>query len=300
MAKKTNKFKDRSVYQQELAERSGFDEYVGLGRPIDVIDDISQRTAVAMALLIISGVSAYKMIHGMTFMDAAFYALGMAMSLIFSFMIGQELDPDRTLGGLIGGFLSAASYAFFGSADLIVSIWLLWILRMFTRTSGDRHQIFDNVLIIGIAAYLGYEGYYLYPMVTGAAYVMESQIAFGYFRSLYLAGVAFASLFFAKFNVQNNGLNVEYIYFLMVVLFLFMPEIRISRFTKAIGDKSLKPISGSRLQVGLGFFLMTIASLALLHGNEAVKALVPGIMAALGCGANLLRALIMKEVHLEK
>ena len=300
MAKKTNKFKDRSVYQQELAERSGFDEYVGLGRPIDVIDDISQRTAVAMALLIISGVSAYKMIHGMTFMDAAFYALGMAMSLIFSFMIGQELDPDRTLGGLIGGFLSAVGYAFFGPSDFVVSIWMLWILRMFTRTSGDRHQIFDNILIIGSAAYMGWRGFYLYPMITGAAYVMESQIAFGYFRSLYLAGVAFAALFFAKFNVQNNGLNVEYIYFLMVVLFLFMPEIRISRFTKAIGDKSFKPISGSRLQVGLGFFLMTIASLTLLHGNEAVRALVPGIMAALGCGANLLRALIMKEVNFEK
>mgnify|MGYP004445267843 FL=1 len=119
MSKKTNKFKDRSVYQQELTDRRGFDEYVGLGRPINIFDDISQRTAVAMALLIISGVSAYKMIHGMTFMDAAFYALGMAMSLIFSFMIGQELDPDRTLGGLIGGFLSAVGYAFFGPSDLL-------------------------------------------------------------------------------------------------------------------------------------------------------------------------------------
>ena len=49
---------------------------------------------------------------------------------------------------------------------------------------------------------LGWEGYFLYPMLTAAAYVMESQIAYGYFRSLYLAGIAFVSLVFAKFNIH--------------------------------------------------------------------------------------------------
>ncbi|MDO4177635.1 MAG: hypothetical protein Q4D21_00440 [Phascolarctobacterium sp.] len=299
MSKKLNKYKDAPKKTYELKNRSGFDEYIGLGRPLDIVDDLSQRTAVAIAILCLVGGIIWKMVNGMNFTDAGMFAVGMAMSIIFSFMIGQELDPDRKLGGLIGGVLSALAFAFFGTGDWVVTLWLLWILRMFTRTSGDRHQIGDNVIILGCAAYLGWEGYYLYPMLTAAAYVMESQIIYGYSSSLYLAGIAFGSLVFAKFNVHDNSLNANYLYFLMVVLFIFLPEIRLARYTKAVGDKSYQPISGSRLQIGCGFFLMIIASLSLLHGNKAVMALIPAIMAAIGCGVNLFRALVMKEVNVK-
>lgn len=299
MSKKFNKYKDAPKKTYELQNRNGLDEYLGLGRPLDVVDDLSQRTAVALAILCLVGGIIWKMISGMNFMDAGMFAVGMAMSVIFSFMIGQELDPDRKLGGLIGGVLSAIGFAFFGTGDWVVTLWLLWLLRMFTRTSGDRHQIGDNAVILVCAAYLGWEGYFLYPMLTAAAYVMESQIAYGYFRSLYLAGIAFVSLVFAKFNIHSNALNANYLYFLMVVIFIFLPEVRLARYTKAIGDKSFQPISGSRVQVACGFFLMTLVSLALMHGNNAVMALIPGIMAAIGCGANLFRALVMKEVKVK-
>lgn len=299
MSKKFNKYKDAPKKTYELQDRSGLDEYLGLGRPLDVVDDLSQRTAVALAILCLVGGIIWKMVSGLSFTDAGMFAVGMAMSVIFSFMIGQELDPDRKLGGLIGGVLSAIGFAFFGTGDWVVTLWLLWILRMFTRTSGDRHQIGDNAVILVCAAYLGWEGYFLYPMLTAAAYVMESQIAYGYFRSLYLAGMAFVSLVFAKFNIHDNALNANYLYFLMVVIFIFLPEIRLARYTKAIGDKSFQPISGSRVQVACGFFLMCLVSLALMHGNNAVMALIPGIMAAIGCGANLFRALVMKEVKVK-
>ena len=299
MSKKFNKYKDAPKKTYELQNRNGLDEYLGLGRPLDVVDDLSQRTAVALAILCLVGGIIWKMISGMNFMDAGMFAVGMAMSVIFSFMIGQELDPDRKLGGLIGGVLSAIGFAFFGTGDWVVTLWLLWLLRMFTRTSGDRHPIGDNAVILVCAAYLGWEGYFLYPMLTAAAYVMESQIAYGYFRSLYLAGIAFVSLGFAKFNIHSNALNANYLYFLMVVIFIFLPEVRLARYTKAIGDKSFQPISGSRVQVACGFFLMTLVSLALMHGNNAVMALIPGIMAAIGCGANLFRALVMKEVKVK-
>ena len=58
-----------------------------------------------------------------------------------------------------------------------------FILRMLNRTSGSRHKIGDNVFLTVIAYWLGKDRYWLYPVLTGTAYIIESHIRGGYYRS---------------------------------------------------------------------------------------------------------------------
>lgn len=106
---------------------------------------------------------------------AMYFGLNTAAAFFFSWLIAQELDPDRKLGGIIGGGLSIVAALTLGEGNVLVLLWLLFILRMLNRTSGSRHKIGDNVFLIFIAYWLGKDGYWLYPVLTGTAYIIESQ-----------------------------------------------------------------------------------------------------------------------------
>lgn len=292
MSKKHNKY---AGDQPADFDPTGISAYMGLGRPID-FDNRVTRIALLCAILVTVAVTVWQGMQGVGSDDAVMAAVGSGLGFLFSYMLALELDPDRQLGGIIGGGLTVIAYHFLGEGNILVMLWLLFIMRMLNRSSGDRHRLIDNIIMIGCAAWLGKQGFWVYPLLTGAAYVLESQISAGYFRSLYLAGISLACLIFAEYGTQPNDLSMQYIYITSVAFILFLPEIRVAEYTKAKGDKNGKRLLVKRLQTMQGFFLMILFSLVFLHGNGAAVSLLPALMAAVGCGAFLLVALVRHEV----
>lgn len=292
MSKKMNKY---AGDQPAAYDPTGVSQYLGLGRPID-FDNKLNKTAMMAAIFITVAVTLWKSSAGMGSSDAVVSALGYALGFLFSYMIAQELDPDRHLGGFIGGVLTLAAYFFLGEGNILVMLWLLFILRMLNRSSGDRHRLLDNVIMIGSAAWLGRDGYWVYPLLTGAAYILESQIQAGYFRSLYLAGISLACLLFAKYGTVENTLSMSNIIIMAIAFILFLPEIRCADYVKAKGDKNGKRLLPKRLQTMQGYFLMMLFTLSFMHGDAAVVSLTPAVAAAMGCGVILFAALLKHEV----
>lgn len=291
MSKRGNKYKG----EQPKAQLAGASSYLGLGRPIDLYNGV---TRFAMLCTILSGVAvtAWLMVmNNMDTGDAALKGLGAALSFLFSYMIAQELDPDRSMGGIIGGGLTIITSIFIGEGNVLVLMWLLFVLRMLTRTSGDRHRIGDNILIIGMAIWLGKEGYWLYPMLTGAIYAVESQITGGYFRSLYLAGLSMAGALIADYNKIVPNLSMLSVYIMSFTFIIFLPEIRAAVFTQFKGDKDGKRISPRRLQMAQGVFIMVGFFLPYFHGDSQAIALMPAFMAAIGCGCYLFVSLLQQK-----
>ena len=294
MSKKMNKY----AGDQPVAgyDPTGLSQYLGLGRPID-FDQKGNKLAMMCAIFISVAVTLWKCSTGMDSTDAVVSALGYALGFLFSYMLAAELDPDRYLGGFIGGSLTLVAYFFMGEGNILVMLWLLFILRMLNRSSGDRHRIIDNVLMIGSAAWLGLGGYWVFPLLTGAAYILESQIQAGYFRSLYLAGISLACLIFAKYGTIENVLSMSNIIIMAVAFIIFLPEIRCADFVKAKGDKNGKRLLPKRLQTMQGYFLMMLFTLTFMHGNAIIPSLMPAVAAAAGCGIMLVVALVNHEVY---
>ncbi|WP_304135871.1 FtsW/RodA/SpoVE family cell cycle protein, partial [Phascolarctobacterium succinatutens] len=199
-------------------------------------------------------------------------------------------------GWFIGGGLTLIATCFMGEGNILVMLWLLFILRMLNRSSGDRHRLIDNVIMIGSAAWLGLQGLWVFPLLTGAAYILESQIQAGYFRSLYLAGISLACLIFAKYDSVANELSMSNIIIMALAFILFLPEIRVADYVKSKGDKNGKRLLPKRLQTMQGYFCMMLFSLTFLHGNAIVPSLMPAVGAAAGCGIYLFVALLKHEV----
>ncbi len=296
MAKKSNKYAGDPL---EVYDPTGISQYLGLGRPLDFDNKIT-KTAMMCTVFICVVYTLLKSYEGLDSSDAVMAALNIALGFLFSYMIALELDPDRKPGGIIGGGLTLAAYHFLGAGNILVMLWLLFILRMLSRSSGDRHRIGDNVIMIACAAWLGYQGLWVYPLLTGAAYVLESQIKAGYFRSLYLAGISFVTLYFAEYGKLANVLSVHYIVIMALAFIIYLPEIRVADYVQAKGDKSNKRLLPKRLQTMMGFFLMTLFSITFLHGDAGAVSLLPAAMAAIGTGAYLFVALMRHEVVFRK
>ena len=186
------------------------------------------------------------------------------ISLLALLMMGCQVS-----GGIIGGGLSIVAALTLGEGNVLVLLWLLFILRMLNRTSGSRHKIGDNVFLIFIAYWLGKDGYWLYPVLTGTAYIIESQIRGGYYRSLYLGGLAFAVTAMADTSMKAHSLSMIYVYLMALCFILFLPEIRMAAVTEAKGDIDGKRISPQRLQVAQGAFLMIGFSVPWAHPEAA-------------------------------
>ena len=297
MAKKGNKYK--GYEPGEVYDPTGISKYLGLGRPVDFGQKVN-KLAMLATIFICVAITLWKTSSGMDSGEAVMFSMTSGLGFLLSYMIAQELDPDRQLGGIIGGILTVVGYYFFGAGNFMVLIWLLFILRMLNRSSGDRHRIGDNIIIIGSAVWLGKEGFWVYPLLTGAAYILESQIKGGYFRSLYLAGISLAGLIIAEFSKEATVLTLEMILLNCAAIIIFLPEVRIAEYTQAKGDKNGKRLIPKRLQATMGFFCMMLVAAIFLHGNEAGKQLLPGSMAALGCGLYLLVALMSHQVSFKK
>ena len=297
MAKKGNKYK--GYEPGEVYDPTGISKYLGLGRPIDFGEKVN-KVAMLTTIFICVAVTLWKPSSGMDSGEAVMFSMTSGLGFLLSYIIALELDPDRQLGGLIGGALTVLGYYFFGAGNITVMLWLLFILRMLNRSSGDRHRIGDNVIIIASAVWLGKEGFWVYPLLTGAAYILESQIKGGYFRSLYLAGISLAGLIIAEFSKESVVLTMDMIVLNCFAIILFLPEIRIAEYTQAKGDKNGKRLIPKRLQATMGFFCMLLVAAIFLHGNEAGKQLLPGTMAAIGCGLYLLVALMRHQVVFKK
>lgn len=297
MAKKGNKYK--GYEPGEVYDPTGISKYLGLGRPVDFGEKVN-KVAMLTTIFICVAVTLWKTSSGMDSGEAVMFSMTSGLGFLLSYIIALELDPDRQLGGLIGGTLTVLGYYFFGAGNITVMLWLLFILRMLNRSSGDRHRIGDNVIIIASAVWLGKEGFWVYPLLTGAAYILESQIKGGYFRSLYLAGISLAGLIIAEFSKESVVLTMDMIVLNCFAIILFLPEIRITEYTQAKGDKNGKRLIPKRLQATMGFFCMLLVAAIFLHGNEAGKQLLPGTMAAIGCGLYLLVALMRHQVVFKK
>ena len=292
MAKRENKF--AKVVREEDVSNG----YFGLGRPFD-FDNRFDRLALMGALmatiilLIVRQVSGTG--TGSVMVDGVCYAAG----FFFAYLIGREVDPEpgREWGALLGAVIALVMEAFLGVDinGVVALLWMLFICRMFNRTSGSRHRIGDNVIILGAAFWMGYIGYWLFPVITGACYVLESQIKGGYFRSLYLAGIAFAMCVVTGRGTEAPVLSTTYLYMMGVAFFLFLPQLTMAGFSRARDDRHNHYLVKTRLQCSQAVFLLATGLLLYFGGNAAGIIFLPCTGAAIGTGLFLLFYLLKKK-----
>ena len=103
MAKTGNKYK--GYEPGEVYDPTGINKYLGLGRPVD-FDQKVNKLAILATIFICVAITLWKTSSGMDSGEAVMFSMTSGLGFLLSYMIAQELDPDRQLGGIIGGILT--------------------------------------------------------------------------------------------------------------------------------------------------------------------------------------------------
>lgn len=283
MAKKVNKYKH---LETEVGPVNGLGKLFALARPVK-LEHKPTRWAALLSVLAFCGAAAWKLTQGMDFYDAAMAGLGDGLVLFLCYMLGRELDPDRSWGGVIGGVLAVVWSLWAGDPNVLVVFLLLFVQRMLNRSSGAMHNILDNVLLLVCAFWLLHEGGWMYPMLLAAAYVVESQVPKGAYYSLYLAAIAMAMLFFGEIDTTAGVLSIPYIVLGAVAVILFLPMLRMSTLVLRREDRTGVRMDGARLRIANLFFLVAIFFIAFFQGDVQGRNLAPAMFTAGGVGAYL-------------
>lgn len=273
--------------------------WFGLGRQLDFYS-WSARIAILMTGGSILASLLWQTMHGAGAEESTEKSLYMGLIVFFTWLIAEELDPERHTGGVIGGGIALVMCLTLGVGNPVILLWMLFIIRLISRTSGSRHMIGDNILLLGISYFLCREGLWLVPTLTGVAYLLESQLKDGYFRSLYLSGLAFAIVAFATPSIGKPNLDVMYFYLMSVTFILFLPAITMAGVSKFLGERDRKPINPRRLQAALGCYLLFNFVLCWFHGNMIALDLAPTWAAGMGVGLGLLSLTIQKIMFKDK
>ncbi|MCQ2381108.1 MAG: hypothetical protein MJ032_02035 [Acidaminococcaceae bacterium] len=283
MSKQKNKYKDF----MGPVDVTGLGKYFGLARPFD-FGDRATRLALFCSVLAFCAEAGWQLYKNIPTYDACMAGIGVGFCLLLSFMLGMELDPDRRWGGFIGG-IGAVLWAFWkGDPNFMVTLLLVFVLRMLNRSSGDVHKIFDNVLMLLCVWWLGQDGGWLYPMMLGAAYIIESQLTGGCFYSLYLAAFSFGVLYFSNgISREAAVLTMPYIGLMAISIILFLPMLRMSVLVEARGDRSGRRLDGKRLRASNLFFLVSVFFIGFFQGDAQAVSLAPAMFTAAGVGIYL-------------
>lgn len=282
MSKQSNKYKG----YMGPADLTGIGKYFGLARPFDFADRPTRMTLLC-SVLAFCAAAAWKMYHGMATYDACMTGLGIAFGLLFSFMLGMELDPDRSWGGFIGGVGAVLWAIWKGEPNFLVMLFLIFVMRMLNRSTGDCHKILDNLLMLFCAWWLGKEGGWLYPLLLASAYILETQLPGGMFYSWYLAAVALATLYFSEGIGMQADLSMYYIAIMAVAMILFLPMLRMSALVLAKGDRDNRRLNGARLRAANLCFMASIFFIGFFQGDVQCVNLAPAYFTAAGVGVYL-------------
>ena len=296
--KKENKYRSSGV--SASTETVTGNKSFGLGRGFNVNDPVVRNMAVAA---LCSGVilCIIKTVQGtMPSDEITTYGIMGALNFVFSYLLAVELDPEpgRRYGGLVAGVLTVVLQAVCGAGDAALTLLMVFLMRLFNRSSGQAHQVTDNVLMLILSYWLAHEGFWFIPLVTGFCYALESQIPEGSNRSLYVAAIAFAMMFIMDHPPIDHVLNIEYLILGGIMVIFFLPELSMARFNTARGDRTGMYLNARRVQIGQSVFLIINFFLAWYGGNKMVVALLPLWGAGLGVGLFLLYWLIQNKERL--
>lgn len=287
MSKKGNKYNSGI----DIEEGGKF----GLGRAF-YLDNYFNRMAIACSAIIAAAMFFYKDFSGTGTGDIIHDGISYAIGFFFSYLIAAEADPEpsRAFSGILAGFATLIGQIIVGADEnsVVALLWMLFMLRMFNRSSGSRHRIGDNLIILGSAFWMGHLGYWLFPVATGFGYIMESQIKEGYSRSLFLSAFAFAIVLLTDKPMPDPVINITYLYMMAAAFILFLPEFTVARISTAKGDRNNRLLIPTRIQVAQAFFLIGTDILVWFGGNAVGMIMLPCITTAIACGLFLLFALI--------
>jgi hypothetical protein len=272
-------------------------DVTALGRtPIDPSYP-TNRAIAALALVVTVAGAIWQLISGAAPLESALWGIGAGFLPFLTWALGRELDPDHDLSAFVGAGLVLIALLLPDMPSLLVSLWLLLVLRIVNRTVGLPAKPLDSLGVLGLGAWLTWQGYWMVGLMTAVAFLLDGLLSPPLRHQLFVSGLAFVTtVVLAIFHgdmVLETGPTMPVVISSVAMAGLFLIVIATTREVEAVGDATGKLLKHRRVQAAQVLALLTALLFAWWDGASGVVALLPLWTAMVGAGLYRLASLFL-------
>jgi hypothetical protein len=274
-------------------------DITALGRtPIDPSYRTNRAIAVLTTVVAIAG-AILRLLKGTAPLESVLWGIGAGLAVFLTWALGRELDPDHDLSAFVGAGLVLIVLLLVGATSLLLILWLLLVLRLVNRTTGLPAKPLDSLGVLGLGAWLTWQGYWMMGLVTSVAFLLDGLLAPPLRRQLLVSSLALLAT--AILSIFHGGMAMEsgptmlVVVSSIVVAGLFLPVIATTREVEAVGDATGEVLNPRRVQAAQVVALLTAILFAWWAGASGLITLLPLWAAMIGVGLYRLAILFLQQ-----
>jgi hypothetical protein len=233
----------------------------------------------ALGLAVGAAGAIFQWLGGTTLLDAANWGIGAGFAVFLAWALGRELDPDHDLSAFVAAGLALVAALLAEAPPLMVILWLLLVLRLVNRTVGLPAKPLDSLSLLGLGAWLTWQGDWIVGLVTAGAFLLDGLLSPPLRHHLFLSILAFVfTLVLTLFQgglATGSGPTTAVAISSLAMAGLFLVVIATSRELRAVGDATGRPLHPRRVQAAQILALATALLFAWWAGAAGVQAMLP-------------------------
>lgn len=254
-----------------------------IGRPVDPAYP-TNRAIAGLSLGVLVAVLLVSMLAGAEPPEALVRGLVWAAGFFLAWALAREVDPDRPASAFVAAGLSLPALWVFGRPGFAALFLALLALRIVNRTVGPPAKAIDTVLMLGVAALVGWQGHPVVAGMAAAAFLLDGLLRTPLRIHLAAAGAALAA---AGLGASMLGPTVPPdggTWIALVAALPFVQVIRRSATPTAVSDVDALPLHGVRVRAAQVLALVTVFGAALVEGPAGLAAISSLWAAVAGTG----------------
>ncbi len=261
-----------------------------IARPIDPSYP-TNRAIIILMLLISTGAAAYSSLYlGVALFDALLQGFVAGIAIFFAWAISRELDPDSEYAAFLPALICIPLLIIVPEPGLLTSLFLLLLLRIVNRTTGQLAGILDSAALLLLTGWLVLGGFWVAGPAAVAAFILDGHLKDPNPRQLWFATLLIIGMFayLSLFGSTLTALSLPAASWLLIPM-LIAPLLFISVIIRkgrilSGGDQSGEPLDRGRVQAArLLVFSVVMVAIAIL-GESAASLLMPVWAALVGLG----------------
>ena len=254
-------------------------DLTALGRtPIDPSYPTNWAIATLALVVAIAG-TIVRLLTGAALLESVLWGIGAGFVPFLTWSLGRELDPDHDLSAFVGAGLVLIAFLLPDMPSLVLILWLLLVLRIVNRTVGLPAKPWDSLGVLGLGAWLTWQGYWMIGLMTAVAFLLDGLLSPPLGHHLFVSGLSFViTVVLAIFHgemAMESGPTMPVVISLVVMVGLFTIVIATTRKVEAVGDATGMVLNLRRVQAAQVLALLIGLLIAWWAGASGMMAMLP-------------------------
>ncbi|MCQ1538773.1 hypothetical protein FTO68_07220 [Methanocalculus taiwanensis] len=149
----------------------------------------TNRAIIIMTILISTGAAGSSLYLGASLFPAILQGFIAGIAIILAWAISRELDPDSEYAAFLPVLICIPLLLIAPKPGLLISFFMLLLLRIVNRTTGQPAGVLDSAALLLLAGWLVSGGFWLAWPAALAAFILDSRLKEPDFRQIWFAAV---------------------------------------------------------------------------------------------------------------